>query len=93
MAKTTKLKIIFLLISIFLIDGKGMPAESRNILPPSQKETKEDLDEALAEAASRADTSAIKLSLDKVTELGLSNSLDIQIAQLDAYIDRTDLWF
>jgi outer membrane protein TolC len=34
---------------------------------------------------------AIELSLRDVTELALRNSLDIQIAQFDAYIERTSL--
>ena len=35
--------------------------------------------------------SVITLSIDQVTELALQNSLDIQIAKLDAYISRTSL--
>lgn len=44
-----------------------------------------------AASVSGANQSGLKLSLEEVSQLGLANNLDIQIAKYDAYIKRTEM--
>ena len=92
MVKVLKLKNLFWFLVILLIAGKVILAESNNIIAPTQDETAEDFQEALDESNDpEYDFPAISISLSEATQLGLLNSLDIQIARLNAYIEGTSL--
>ncbi|MCF7877099.1 MAG: hypothetical protein K9M14_02055, partial [Candidatus Omnitrophica bacterium] len=76
--KKIKIFLFFLLILVFL--------------PRTYSLTEYVIDyDSLAKEIRNSEGKEIKLSFDLISELALKNSLDIQIARYDAYIEQTEL--
>ena len=98
MRKARKLKnkwvsILVLAAVITIVSAKSF-LFAQGLHPQSQKVQAEEEVEASAldkKAPNKSEGEGLELSLEDVTKLALANSLDIQIAQFDAYISRVSL--
>ncbi|MFH1363587.1 MAG: TolC family protein [Candidatus Omnitrophota bacterium] len=87
-----------ILIWLFLPEGLCQEPTAQPEIPQAEEsQPLEEINETLTVAEEAASESGpveptpkvLELSLEKVTELALNNSLDIQIAKFNAYISRT----